>query len=184
MHTGHLLCAEQLREAIGLDAVLFMPCNRSPHKRARRPASAAHRLAMVRLAVQGHAEFAVSDYEIEQGGVSYTIDAVRFLREELGPEVQLWLLMGMDAYQDIGAWKDPDEVAAECFFGVARRRGYRKRPRSALLKSRTEFVDMTAVDISSSDIRDRLAEGRSIKFLVPDAVEEYIRRERPYPLGI
>jgi nicotinate-nucleotide adenylyltransferase len=181
VHNGHLVCAEQLREAIGLDAVLFVPCSRPPHKRAHRPAPAEHRMAMVELAVGKYEGFEVSDYEVAKGGVSYTIDTVEHLRQSLGQDAELWLLIGMDTYLEIPTWKRPDEVVAECFFGVARRPGYEKKLMSFLPRARTKFVDITSVDISSTDIRERLREGRSIRFLVPDAVEDYIRAKRPYP---
>ncbi len=183
VHNGHLICAEQLAEALDLERVLFMPCSRSPHKRSHAPAPDADRIAMVELAVAGHPAFEVSDLEIRRGGVSYTVDTVRQLRETLGPGAELWLMMGMDAYLDIPAWKDPDIVLAECHFAVARRPGSGDRRLPAAFEEKSRFVDITAVDISSSDIRSRIREGQSIRYLVPDAVEQYIRDRRPYPEG-
>jgi nicotinate-nucleotide adenylyltransferase len=183
IHYGHLLCAQQLSEAVGLDRVLFIPCSRSPHKRSHSPASDVHRLEMIRLALGDHPLFELSDLEIRRGGVSYTVDTVRHLREEMGPEVELWLLLGMDAYLDIPAWKDPEVVLAECRFAVAGRPGCEDRRLSADFEARTRFCNITAVDISSTDIRERLKEGRSIRYLVPDAVEAYIMSRRPYPSG-
>jgi nicotinate-nucleotide adenylyltransferase len=181
IHYGHLICAEQLREAIGLDMVLFVPCGTPPHKPGYAPASAEHRLAMTRLATADHRRFAVSDMEIARGGVSYTNDTVRHLREAVGGAVELWLLMGLDAYLDLPTWKELDELIAECFFGVAGRPGYTREPVSGLSMKRTRFVDITPVKISSSDIRRRLAKGGSVRYLVPDAVERYITESQPYP---
>jgi nicotinate-nucleotide adenylyltransferase len=138
---------------------------------------------MVRLALGNHPLFEVSDLEIKRGGVSYTVDTVRHFREAMGPGVELWLLLGIDAYLDIPAWKDPDVVLAECRFAVARRPGCEDRRLSSDFEARTRFENITAVDISSTGIRQRLREGKSIRYLVPDAVEAYIRARKPYPSG-
>jgi nicotinate-nucleotide adenylyltransferase len=181
IHFGHLICAEQLLEALGLDVVMLIPCSRQPHKPDRAPAaSAGDRLAMARLATEGHARLVVSDMEIERGGASYTIDTLRLLREALGRAVDFWLLMGLDAYLDLPTWKEADRIAAECFFGVAGRPGYTLEPNLGLKGARTEVVGITPVEISSSDIRRRLSRGMSIKYLVPEAVERYISESKPY----
>lgn len=181
VHYGHLICAEQLREAIGLDLVIFVPSNRSPHKPDYVPATDRHRLAMLELAVRGHDNFRVSDVEIARGGLSYTVDTLAILRSQFGPDAVFWLLMGMDAYLDLPAWKQPDEIVAQCRFGVARRPGYAGNVDPALPVAKTQFVDITPVDISSTGIRERLVQGRSIAFLVPDPVAAYIHKNRPYP---
>jgi nicotinate-nucleotide adenylyltransferase len=160
---------------------MFIPCSKSPHKPDYVPASAEHRLAMARVAVRGYDCFTVSDVEIARGGMSYTTDTIGQLREEFGSEVELWLLTGMDAYLDLRTWKDPDGIASECFFGVACRPGYNREKVAFPPAARTRFVDITPVDISSTDIRRRLLEGRTIRYLVPDSVEAYIRGNRPYP---
>ena len=181
VHFGHLICAEQLREAIGLDSVTFIPCSKSPHKPDYVAAADRHRLAMLELAVSDREEFKVSDIEIARGSVSYTVETIGALRQQFGPGVELWLLMGMDAYLDLPAWERPEEIVAECRFGVARRPGYTRQLDAALPVAKTEFVDITPVDIASTDIRQRLLEGRSIAFLVPGTVEAYIRKHKPYP---
>ena len=136
---------------------------------------------MIEIALRDHPLFEISDLEIVRGGVSYTVDTVRYLREEMGPDVEMWLLLGMDAYLDIPAWKDPDVVLAECHFAVARRPGCEDRRLPAAFEARTRFENITAVDISSTGIRDRLREGKSIRYMVPDAVEAYVRARKPYP---
>jgi nicotinate-nucleotide adenylyltransferase len=183
IHFGHLICAEQLREALDLDVVVFIPCNRQPHKPEAPAAPAEARLAMARLATEGHGRLVVSDMEIDRGGVSYTIDTLRLLREALGAAVELWLLMGLDAYLDLPAWKEADKIAAECFFGVAGRPGYTLESHQGPDAARTKLVWITPVDISSSDIRGRLGRGLSIRYLVPEAVERYITERRPYSGG-
>jgi nicotinate-nucleotide adenylyltransferase len=181
IHFGHLICAEQLREVLDLDMVLFVPCGTPPHKPGYTPASAEHRLAMARLAIADYRRFALSDMEIERGGISYTTDTVRHLREALGAAVELWLLMGLDAWLDLPTWKDLDQIVAECFFGVAGRPGYSRESLRGMSVERTRFVDITPVKISASDIRMRLAQSRSVKYLVPAPVERYIMESRPYP---
>jgi nicotinate-nucleotide adenylyltransferase len=180
IHLGHLICADQLHEALGLDVVLFVPACTPPHKPGTEPAPAEHRLAMVQLAAAGHEAFRVSDIEIRRGGVSYTIDTVMQLRPSFADTTEFWLLMGQDSYVDVSGWKDPAEIAAECFFGVACRPGYPHRADPPVPGARAEFVDITAVDISSTDIRKRLKQGRGIRYLVPPKVEDYIRKTGVY----
>jgi nicotinate-nucleotide adenylyltransferase len=180
VHLGHLICADQLREALGLDLVLFVPASAPPHKPEAEPAPAEHRLAMVRMAVEDHAGFQVSDIEIRRGGVSYTIDTVTQLRKSFGERTEFWLLMGQDSFAEVSAWKEPARIAAECFFGVACRPGYPRGVRSPVPQARAEFVDITAVDISSTDIRARLRWGKGIRYLVPLKVEAYIRQVGVY----
>jgi nicotinate-nucleotide adenylyltransferase len=180
VHLGHLICAEQLRQALDLDLVLFVPSNEPPHKPSTMPAKAEHRLDMLRIAIEGHQSFRDSDLEIRRGGVSYTIDTVLELRESVKRKVEFWLLMGQDSYQDVANWKEPDRIAAECFFGVACRPGYGRKPKPPVPAARATFVDITAVDVSSTDIRTRLNERRSIRYLVPLKVEDYIRANGVY----
>jgi nicotinate-nucleotide adenylyltransferase len=138
---------------------------------------------MVRLAIAAYPEFQDSDLEIRRGGVSYTIDTIRELRQTLGSEVEIWLLMGQDSYRDVSTWKEPDSIAAECFFGVARRPGYGGCVETPVGGIRSKFVEITAVDISSTDVRARLGEGKTVRFLVPWKVEDYIRKHAVYAKG-
>ncbi|MGQ9602800.1 MAG: nicotinate-nucleotide adenylyltransferase [bacterium] len=179
IHLGHLICAEQICEFLDLDIVVFIPCAIPPHKPKYHPAEARHRLAMIDLAIRGSENFTVSDIEISRGGISYTVDTVLEIRSELGEKVDLWLLLGLDAYLDLPSWKDPDLIINQCGLAVARRPGYCIDPTLHVGKN-VKFIDITAVDISSTEIRRRIEEGRSIRFLVPHAVEQYIRTEKPY----
>ena len=183
VHYGHLICADQLSEALGLDLVVFVPCSRSPRKPGYRPAPARHRLEMVKLALGAVPGFTVSDIETRRGGASYTVDTVRQIRKIYGTQVELWLLMGMDAYLDVLSWKEPDAIFRECSLGVACRPGYRGRRHPGVARGKTRFIEITSVDISSTGVRHRLQQGRSVKFLVPDPVEAYIRRYRLYGSG-
>ena len=180
IHCGHLVCADQLREAFGLDRVIFVPCNRSPHKPRYRAAPVGHRIRMAELAIRDCKAFAVSDVEARRGGLSYTVDTVAELKLMLGPRVELWLLLGMDAYLEVPAWKNWEQVIRECLLGVARRPGYARAGLEGAVLERTRFTETTEIGISSSDIRRRLRLGKSVAFLVPGSVEAYIRRNRLY----
>ncbi|MFZ1947909.1 MAG: nicotinate-nucleotide adenylyltransferase [bacterium] len=180
IHLGHLVCADQLREAFGLDQVIFLPCNRSPHKPRYRPAPVRHRIRMAELAVGDCRAFTVSDLEARRGGLSYTVDTVVELRRRLGPRVELWLLLGMDAYHEVRAWKKWEQVVQECFLGVARRPGYARAGLGGAVAAKTRFAQTAEINISSSDVRRRVRSGKSVAFLVPARVEAYVRRHRLY----
>jgi nicotinate-nucleotide adenylyltransferase len=200
IHIGHLRSAEEARQQLGLDVVLFIPTADPPHK-SRRLAPAAHRLAMVRLAIAGNAGFRVSPIEIERAGRSYTIDTLRALRERLPPHTALTLLIGLDAFRDIGTWKEyrtlfsladlavwsrpPHDFAAPLdLLPVAARADFCYGRNDKTLRHRTgthiRFVTVTALDISASAIRQRLLRGQSIRYLVPPTVERYLQRHRLY----
>ncbi|MGD9140776.1 MAG: nicotinate-nucleotide adenylyltransferase [bacterium] len=185
VHYGHLVCAEQLREAVGLDVVLFIPCNRQPHKPGYVPSDPAHRLAMLRAATRRYPAFKVSDMEIRRGGVSYTAHTIRGLRGTVGAGPEIWLMLGMDAFLEVHRWKDPEVILSECRFAVAARPGYSRgrymaRAVARSIRRKCRFVEITGLDISSTDIRKRVTRGKSIRFLVPRPVEAYVRREGLY----
>ncbi len=182
IHLGHLICAEQISESLGLDIVIFVPCALPPHKPSYCPAEGKHRLAMIDLAIRGCEKFRSSQIELSRGGISYTVDTVTEIRSQVGKDIDLWLILGLDAYMDLPTWKDPDLILDQCKIAVATRPGYSLGSVRPLSKN-IEFIEITAVDISSSEIRRRIAEGKSIRFLVPDAVEKYIRKVNPYRLG-
>ncbi|MGO8702426.1 MAG: nicotinate-nucleotide adenylyltransferase [Candidatus Brocadiia bacterium] len=189
VHLGHLVLAETAREALGLDGVIFIPAKLPPHKRAAPLASGADRLAMVRLAVAGNPAFSASDIELRRPGISYTVDTVRALREKLGAGVQIYFLIGMDTVAELTAWREVARLARLCRFvplsrpghanadAAALERAVGRLPARAILK---RAVAMPLIGISSSEIRRRVAEGRTIRYLVPDPVAAYIRRKRLY----
>ena len=185
VHYGHLVCAEQLREAVGLDVVLFTPCSRQPHKPRYIPSDPAHRLDMLRAATRRYPAFKVSDMEVRRGGLSYTADTVRELRRRVGDGPEIWLMLGMDAFLEVHRWMNPQVIFEECRFAVATRPGYSRgrymnRAAARGLKRKCRFVEITGLEISSSDIRKRAARGRSIRFLVPRAVEAYVTKSGLY----
>ena len=189
IHQGHLLLAEQAREALGLEKVIFIPARMPPHKNPRALAKEEERLRMTRLAVAANPHFQVSAVEIRRKGPSYTVDTVKKLRKRFGQATELYFLIGMDTVGELPTWKNIRGLAGLCRFIPLGRPGV-KTPRigdliPALLRTCARdilkaSIRMPLLDISSSDIRDRVAADRSIRYLVPDSVEAYIRRRKLY----
>ena len=187
IHYGHLVTAEGARYTFGLDQVLFLPSGRPPHKRDAQVSDAEHRYMMTVLATLTNPYFEVSRLEIDRGGISYTIDTLRALREQLGPETELFFITGADAIFDIASWKDSDECLALAHFVAATRPGFSLEdlPEStrqwvARHQERFHMLQVPAMAISSTEIRQRVREGCSIRYLVPEPVEHYVRRQRLY----
>jgi len=188
IHLGHLIVAEDLREKLGLKEVLFIPAGRPWLKlKEDKPVSAAkHRLAMVRLAVASNPYFKVSTMEVDRPGLSYSIDTVEELKAELGAQTEIYFILGPDALADLPRWKEPARLVELCRVVGIGRPGYtqanlRKLERSIPEASqRIMLVDVPQIDISSTEIRERVAQGLSIRYLVPEAVEKYIAEHQLY----
>ena len=176
IHLGHLMLAETARESLGLDRVVFIPTGQPPHKAARNLLAGSVRLKLIQLAIRDHAAFIASDIELQRPGASYTIETVRTLRKQL-PEATLFLLIGEDMLAV--RWLAWDTLKRLCTIVVAHRPGTRAVRREPKLKR----LEMPRLDISSSDIRARASVGRSIRYLVPPAVERYIRQHHLYRHG-
>ncbi len=188
VHYGHLLLAEYCREHNGLDEVWFVPAAVSPHKLDRRPSSDKARVAMLELATGGHAKFRVSTVELDRGGVSFTVDTLRSIRDQR-PKAELYFLMGSDSLADFHTWKEPHEICQLATPVVVARPNSPAPDLKPLLKFvddvRTESlqraqVEMPQIDISSTDLRRRVSTQRSIRFQTPRAVEKYIETQRLY----
>jgi nicotinate-nucleotide adenylyltransferase len=177
-HAGHLAIAECAREQLRLDLVLFVPAGTPPHKRGRRMSSAAVRVAMTRLAVRGNRAFRVSTLEVRRAGPSFTVDTLRDLRAAF-PGARLYLILGEDSLDDFRTWHEPEAIATLATLAVARRPGRsRRRP-----PGRVVWLDNPGLDLSSSGIRASVRAGRSVRYLVPDAVAAYIGRRQLYRRG-
>lgn len=186
IHLGHLIAAEDVRTQLGLDQVLFIPARQSPLKQDRQSSPVEDRLAMAELAVASNPYFCVSRVELEMGMPSYTVETVRYLIEQLGPGVVLYFMVGLDQAAQLPRWKDPDALMDLCRLVFMTRPGW-SRPDFQTLEAyiprsreRAMLVEVPAIGISSTEIRRRAAEGLSIKYLVPEAVEEYILSHRLY----
>jgi nicotinate-nucleotide adenylyltransferase len=180
VHYGHLLLAEDARRAASLDRVLFMPAHIQPFKQDVRVSGDAHRIAMLQLAVEGNDAFGVTEVETSHEDVSYTIDSLRRLRAEYSDSV-ICFIVGVDMFLSLRKWKEYDALLREFGFVCGRRPGYREDELEAAAAAyREEFgtdivmADNTLVDISSSEIRSRVAENTEIRYLTPEAVIEYI----------
>ena len=201
IHLGHLRVAEEAREAFGLDRVVFMPANIPPHKADPDLAPARLRLDMVRLAIEGNPAFEASSMEIERGGRSFTIDTVRALMAD-GPDgLKVSLIIGSDSFNDITTWREYEELMRLVSLIIVSSREYPvKNPAEALPVELARkfwydstsgsyvnpegntfsYLDATLLDISSSDIRRRISEGRSARYLLPESVIGFIGRHGLY----
>lgn len=175
IHLGHLRAAETAREAVGLDQVAFVPAARSPYKGA--PVSPAlDRYAMVALATSGHDAFVASDLELQREAPSYTVDTVRALRQAR-PQDALFLIVGGDSVAELPAWRDSARIFAECTVLAVARPG---RPAPTQADDNVTWVEGPALPVSATDVRARVREGHGIRFLVPDAVADYIAKRGLY----
>ena len=175
-HLGHLVVAESIRDALDLDRILWIPAATAPHKEDETSAPANHRYRMVDLAVSGNPLFCLSDMEIARGGLSYTVETLAQLggREE---DEELYLMMGADSYSEIASWREPRRIAELARLVVYRRHGASAHPVSGF---DAIVVDSPRIDISGTEIRRRVRDGMSIRYLVPEQVREYILRHGLY----
>lgn len=178
IHLGHLVLAQEARDSLGLERVFFIPCALSPHKSEEDLLEASHRAKMVRLAIQGNPSFEFSDLEIKRGGMSYTVETVRAFRKTF-PSATFYLLIGSDALPGLSRWKEVEELYRLCQVVVAERPRF---PAGELPGPLMRLV-IPEVDISSRDIRERLKQGKSVRYLVPEPVREYLERDRLIPRG-
>jgi nicotinate-nucleotide adenylyltransferase len=179
IHLGHLLIARDAMEQLHLDRVKFIPAALPPHKPLAGGVSATHRLRMTRLALRGEPGFEVDDIEIRRGGRSYSVETVAELKQR-HPEAEFYFIIGADSLKDLHRWYKIERLARLCVFAVLARPGC-KLVTPARLRIRRRAVRGHLCDIASRDIRDRLADGKSIRWLVPDNVFRYIQRQKLYP---
>jgi len=188
-HVGHLWLATLAADAMELDRVLFMPAAQPPHKRRRGMAKSTDRLLMTRLAIAGDDAFELTLIEMERPGPSYTIDSVDELSRLYGNETRLFLLMAADSLASIGTWREPDALLERIEWIVGPRPGVALPPRGALEgrfganAARIHLLDGPSLDVSSSEIRRRVAAGHAIRYLVPRGVEELIAERGLYRRG-
>jgi nicotinate-nucleotide adenylyltransferase len=188
IHLGHLIVTEYIREKLGLREVLFIPAGRPwlKLKEEKHVTSAEHRLAMVRLAVSSNRYFKVSTMEIDRPGPSYSIDTVLALKAELEAGAEIYFIVGPDALAKLPDWKDPEQLLEACHILGIGRPGHAKPDLRKLESSlpgvsqHITLMDVPQIDISSTDIRQRVAKGLSIRYLVPEAVEKYIAEHKLY----
>lgn len=189
VHIGHLACAEQARDAFGLDAVVFVPTGNPVFKRGRNVTPAHQRLEMCTMATADNASFDVSSLEIDRGGDTYTVDTLRQLRAFYPDNVDLYFITGADAVLSILKWRDSAAIANLAHLIAVTRPGSEITEEfKAELAVKTGFdilyLQMTALSISSSMLRGFVAAGKSIRYLVPHCVYDYIERTGIYRAGV
>ncbi len=183
-HYGHLILAEQARDQLALDSVLWVPAADPPHKQGVAITPVEARLAMLRLALTGNPAFAISRADIDRPGPHYSVDMLRLLLEQ-HPESELFFLLGEDSLRDLPTWHQPAQLAQLATLVVMRRPGLeydlsvieRSVPG---LQQRLCFLEMPYVNISGLDIRQRLRANRSVRYLLPDSVIGYIHLHKLY----
>ncbi len=201
IHSGHLRAAEEIRDQFNLKRIIFIAAAVPPHKALEGGISGEHRMEMVRLAISGNPHFSVSDIELKRPGKSYSIGTIQFFRQRYGSDLDLFFILGMDAFLEIGTWKSFQELFSLCHFIVMTRPGFDKPFSATILPPEiadafaydeggtrlihrdgcsVHFQGVTFLDISSTKIREEISKGRSIRYLLPREVERYIKRHHFY----
>jgi nicotinate-nucleotide adenylyltransferase len=192
IHVGHLAVAEEARDALGLERILFVPAGQPPHKAGSDVSSAANRLAMVALAIAENGAFELSRLEVDRPGPSYTADTVAELArrdEAAGRTPDLTLILSAETFADLPTWHEPTHLLATARVAVVPREGYPAPDPGWLARTfpgqedRVDFLEGPRLGLSSTALRERVASGRSIRYLVPDAVAGYIAEHRLYRQG-
>lgn len=186
IHYGHLLIAENAYEQFGLDEVIFIPTGRSPHKDARQILDARERIEMIRLAIAENPHFSCSDYEVQKEGISYTYLTVQaFYERAAGSE--LYFIMGADSLAYFDSWMRPDKISQMSTILAAVRDGLNMEEllpiREELAQTygtRIGFINTPNFSVSSRMIRRRILAGHTIRYLVPDVVEQYLKEHHVY----
>ena len=190
IHLGHLIVAEEARLGRDLEQVIFVPAGQPRLKGEEPLATAEQRLRMVELAVSSNPHFRVVRDEVDRSGPTYTVETLRQLKQQLGNETTLCFILGLDALAQFPRWKDPEGIIDMCELVIASRPGFQNTgildeqlARYPTLGAKTSLLNIPRIDISSTDIRQRAARGGSLRYLVPDEVSGYARREGLYGLA-
>ena len=175
IHIGHLIMAEEIREKIGLDKIIFVPTYLPPHKNNTDIAPAWDRYRMIKLAIKRNPFFLVSDFEIKKDGLSYTIDTIKEFKK-VYPKDDLYFLIGSDLLKYLDDWKDLPEILQMVKFIVATRPGYPLEKIPAYIST----MEIRAVDVSAFEVRQCIKNKKSFRYLVPEAVFRYINKNKLY----
>jgi nicotinate (nicotinamide) nucleotide adenylyltransferase len=186
IHIGHLVTADSVRIEYCLDKVLFIPAGNPPHKQDSQVTPALHRYIMTAMATYSNPYFFVSAVEMERSGPSYTIDTIRFLHEHYGDTTRFYFITGADAVVDLPTWNNIDQLLELCEFVATTRPGCTSTLDDVINRfgakgqERIHRLATPELEISSTDIRERVKKGLSIKYIVPESVESYIWKEGLY----
>lgn len=177
VHNGHLITVRAVGELLGLDKIIFVPCYISPHKTTLKSSSAEDRLSMLKLAIEGQDFFGMSSVELERGGISYMIDTLQDMKQYYQ---QLDLIIGYDNLEKFYTWKEPDRILQTARLIVMKRvTDQRELKRDKYFES-ARFVDTPNIEISSTQIRQRVKDGLSVDYMVPEKVAGYIKEKGLY----
>ncbi len=184
LHYGHLALAENARTQLSLERVLFVLAGQPPHKPDCPIAPTHHRAAMLKAAIADNPAFAISSVDVDRPGPHYTVDMLALLQREY-PEADLFFLMGGDSLVQFLAWRDPTGIVQQAHLAVMRRPGHTadlEKLKQAIpgIQDRLAWLDTPHLDIASSDLRRRVREGLPLRYLLPPAVEDYVRKHRLY----
>ena len=182
IHYGHLVIAGEAKDKLNLDKVIFVPSGKAPHKRVKR-ATPEERYQMVSLAIKGNSSFEVSPIEIKKGKLAsrptFTLETIReFVK--IYNKAKIYFIVGLDEMLKISTWKEPKKLLELCKFVVVTRPGYEASKLDRRIASKVMILEVPGLEISASDIRERIKTGRPIRYLLPPSVEEYIRDKRLY----
>ena len=201
IHFGHLRAAEEVAESLRLEQMIFIPAAKPPHKSEVEVVSFDHRWHMMELAIEGNPLFVLSDLEYQRPGISYSVETLTQLSKERGGSEELYFVLGLDAFLELQTWKSYRELFSLCHFIVVARPGFSPEALDAMLTTQVSdrysldiqvqgyrhpslhtvyYREVTLLDISSSAIRKLLAEGGTVRYLLPEKVEEYIQQQRLY----
>jgi nicotinate-nucleotide adenylyltransferase len=187
VHNGHLVAAEAVRQEFNLDKVVFIPAGRPPHKNADLITNPEHRYIMTALATASNEYFEVSRIEVEKTEISYTVDTIKDLRTKYGEAVDIFFITGADSVLELLTWHKAEELLKLCSFIAVTRPGFDKgelEQKVYEIKSKYNgeiiSIEVPLLEISSTDIRERVREGKSIKYLLPSDVEKYIEKNGLY----
>jgi len=186
VHMGHIYVAEEVRTRLNLGEILFVPAGQ-PWLKADKPISSAeHRLQMLRLAIADKPYFKLATLEIERAGPSYTVDTIAELKGQLGTGDEIFFILGWDSLAELPQWRDSSRLIQMCYLVAAPRPGYPRPDLKSLealipgISRRVMLMDKPEIDIGASAIRDRIARGLSVRHLVPEPVNRYIKEHRLY----
>jgi nicotinate-nucleotide adenylyltransferase len=181
IHTGHLIVGEIIRDTLNLEQIIFIPAKKHPFKDNNFIADETHRYNMIQLAIKDNEYLEVSDIELKSEGTSYTINTVqRFRNEYIEPEVDIYFLMGMDNLNQFHLWKEPDELMRKCKVVVFSRPGFKPPVEAEKYLNSIQTIQIPLLEISSTQIRNRIKTNQTVRYLVPAVVESYIRDNKLY----
>jgi nicotinate-nucleotide adenylyltransferase len=187
IHYGHLILAEQIKTEAALDKVVFVPAFVSPFKIWNKPALSSHRLQMLKLAIGDHESFEISTIELDKGSPSFTYETLKKLQKSYPKGTELFFIIGTDAFMQIEEWNYSQKLLSEFSFLIGLRKGYDECKLESILNElrnryplKAQYIRIPELEIAASDLRDRLAAGKSIRFLLPDSVIQYIAEQGLY----